>query len=173
MRKEEAAETQRARSGQPRGPQAPSRSSSMRITHCRRPATRSASTRCRGLLDVRFDRDRRLTHTPQEDGLPALKGGRIVQARAGGGVVAAIVSTPRQTILQWFSKQEGCRDRHTRSSRDLPRRSRSAATAGAWRSVSRIGVSRSATSGAATSRASWPPWGGTTRRSMSRSARPS
>ena len=28
------------------------------------------------------------SQTPQEDGQPALKGGRIVQARAGGGVVA-------------------------------------------------------------------------------------
>ena len=43
----------------------------------------------------------------REDGLPALKGGRIIQARACGGVVAAIVSTSRQTILQWFSNQDG------------------------------------------------------------------
>jgi hypothetical protein len=63
-----------------------------------------------GTLTVRFDLHRVMSHTPRVDGRPALKGGRIVQARAGGGVIAAMIFTQRETILQWFSDREGLRE---------------------------------------------------------------
>jgi hypothetical protein len=60
-----------------------------------------------GEVIVQFAPGRRRGYTPQSDGGPMLRGGRIVQARAGGQVIAALVRTSRQSYLVPFVNQHG------------------------------------------------------------------
>jgi hypothetical protein len=60
-----------------------------------------------GEVIVQFAPGRRRGYTPQRDGEPMLRGGRIVQARAGGHVIATLARTARQSYIVPFVNQQG------------------------------------------------------------------